>query len=170
MKKMLGISVALTSIVLLSSCGLEKTQNIDPEENNAMIRQEEKGAAPQDGDAMMRKVDTTMVGDVMMKEQEVGYSPYSDATVDAALKEGKKVALFFHASWCPTCKVLDTSLSNETIPDSVLVLKVNYDNSLELRKKYGVTSQHTIVTIDANKNMIKKGQGEQNISQILMLF
>lgn len=168
---MLGISVALSSIVILSSCGLEKTQNIEPEENNAMIRQEEV-MAPQDGDAMMRKEDDVMVReeDTMMKKEESGYTTYSEANLDAALQNGKKVALFFHAPWCPTCKALDMSLRAEVIPDNVVVLKVDYDSATELKKKYGVRSQHTIVTVDANKNMIKKGQGEQNISQILTLF
>jgi|GEM_PF-2677666 len=63
MKKVLGISLALTSIVILSSCGLQKTENVEPIEGGAMVRQDDKmmerdeNVAPQDGDAMMKKDD-----------------------------------------------------------------------------------------------------------------
>ncbi len=103
-------------------------------------------------DAMMKQDDTVM----MQKNTNGIYTAYSDTAVDGALSSGKRVALFFHATWCPSCKALDKTLSSEIIPNDVVVFKVDYDSSTELKKRYTVTSQHTIVTLDAQKNMIKK--------------
>jgi hypothetical protein len=38
-------------------------------------------------------------------------------------------------------------------------LKTDYDSNNELKKKYGVTYQHTFVQIDSNGNMITKWNG-----------
>jgi len=105
-----------------------------------------------------------------MMKKEMGYTSYSEATLDTALASGQKVALFFHAPWCPSCKALDTTLNNDAIPSDVVVLKVDYDTSTELKKKYGIRSQHTIVALDQQKNMIKKETGSKNIADIMQLF
>lgn len=85
------------------------------------------------------------------------YTDYNAAAVDQALTDGKKVALFFYASRCPSCRSLDKDLtrSNE-LPEDTIVFKVDYDTQNDLKKQYGVTSQHTIVLIDQNKNLIQK--------------
>lgn len=44
------------------------------------------------------------------------------------------VVLFFRASWCPTCRALDTDIKNNTIPSNLTILDINYDDSAELRK------------------------------------
>lgn len=74
------------------------------------------------------------------------------------MADGKKVALFFHASRCPSCRSLDKDInaSLDELPENTVVFKIDYDTSSELKKKYAVTSQHTIVTIDADMNMIQK--------------
>lgn len=121
----------------------------------------------------MGKEDKMMKDDAMMKKdapQVQGYTTYSAESVDSALASGKKVALFFHAAWCPSCKALDKTLTAETVPSDVVVFKVDYDNSSDLKKKYGVTGQHTVVTLDVQKNMIKKERGSENISDIVKLF
>ena len=123
-------------------------------------------------DTMMQK-DETMSDGMMKKDTTVAvgsYTTYSAESVDSALASGKKVALFFHATWCPSCKALDKTLSAETVPSDVVVFKVDYDSSTELKKKYGVTGQHTIVTLDANKNKVKLERGAQDIADITALF
>ncbi|WP_396643201.1 thioredoxin family protein [Microbacterium sp.] len=61
--------------------------------------------------------------------------------------EGEKV-LFFHASWCPRCRKLDDQLRAEGAPDGLTVFKVDYDSRTDLRQKYGVTLQTTVVFVD----------------------
>ncbi len=94
---------------------------------------------------------------------------YDEAKVGEALTSGQKVALFFHATWCPTCKALEKSINTEitSIPTDTLIVKVDYDTSTEMKKKYGVTSQHTTVLIDKDMNLISKKLGARNISEVL---
>lgn len=68
--------------------------------------------------------------------------------------------IFFAAGWCPSCAELDSNLSSATsIPDGYTILKTDYDNSQEIREKYGVTIQHTLVQVDKDGNLIKKVNG-----------
>ena len=79
------------------------------------------------------------------------YKQYSQADVDAT--KGTKL-IFFHAPWCPQCRELDESIRTSDIPDNTTIFKVDYDTNQELRKKYGVTIQTTIVKIDDNGDKI----------------
>jgi hypothetical protein len=40
------------------------------------------------------------------------------------------------------------------VPVGVSILRVDYDHSPELKKKYKVVTQHTFVQIDANENVL----------------
>lgn len=73
------------------------------------------------------------------------YEDYEDGVIEQT--EGEKV-LFFHASWCPQCRKLDEQLRAEGAPDGLTVFKVDYDSRTDLRQKYGVTLQTTVVFVD----------------------
>ncbi|MBN9200210.1 MAG: hypothetical protein ABS61_00145 [Microbacterium sp. SCN 70-18] len=73
------------------------------------------------------------------------YVDYTDGAIEAT--PGDK-ALFFHASWCPQCRALDDDLRASGAPDGLTVFKVDYDSRTDLRQKYGVTLQTTIVFVD----------------------
>ena len=62
--------------------------------------------------------------------------------------------LFFHASWCPQCRALDEELRTQGVPDGLTVIKVDYDSMTELRQRYGVTLQTTVVYIDDAGEML----------------
>ena len=83
--------------------------------------------------------------------------------------EGKNIVLFFKADWCPSCRVLDADLreSLSDIPEDVVVLELNYDTETELKKKYGVTTQHTMVQVDTSGEMIKKWSGGNRLEDLL---
>lgn len=115
-------------------------------------------------DSMMKK-DTASTSDVMMK---VGsYEAYS-ADKFARAETGDLV-LFFHASWCPSCRGLNSDIEKNVgaIPAGVTILKTDYDKETELKKKYGVTYQHTLVQVDKDGNMIKKWSGGSKLSNLL---
>ncbi|GAA1948284.1 thioredoxin family protein [Microbacterium aquimaris] len=83
-------------------------------------------------------------------DSEPGASPgayvdYSESALAAA--EGTRV-LFFHATWCPQCRALDEDIVAEGVPDGVTVLKVDYDTHQDLRQKYDVRQQTTVVALD----------------------
>lgn len=74
--------------------------------------------------------------------------------------------VFFHADWCASCKALEAGISKETIPEGLTILKADFDTDLELRKRYGVVSQHTLVTVDGDGNLLKKWAGGNTLESI----
>lgn len=113
-------------------------------------------------DAMMKD---TMTKDAMVKAGT--YSAYSAEKL-AMAKDGK-VVLFFKASWCPSCRALDANIKSNlsAIPARTHILEVDYDASAEMKKKYGVTSQHTLVQVDATGNLIAKWQGGNTLTALV---
>lgn len=116
---------------------------------------------------MMKKDETSTMEkpDTMMS---VGtYEAYSPEKIARA--EDGDVVLFFHASWCPSCRGLNTSIESnmKSIPAGVTILKTDYDKETELKKKYGVTYQHTLVQVDKNGNVIKKWSGSGSLDNLL---
>lgn len=95
------------------------------------------------------------------------YEAYSPEKLARA--ETGDVVLFFHASWCPSCRSLNSDIENNTssIPERVSILKVDYDKETELKKKYGITYQHTLVQVDKDGNLIKKWSGGAKLSNLV---
>ena len=91
------------------------------------------------------------------------YATYNSSLVG----QTDKTVLFFHASWCPSCQSADKNISAGNVPDGLTVLKTDFDSSTDLRKKYGVTSQHTFVQVDANGDLINKWSGGNSIDSII---
>jgi thioredoxin 1 len=124
------------------------TTNVDTDKGAMMMTSNK--------DAMM------MTGnkDTMMSHP-AAYVSYSAVAVTQALAAKKHVVLFFYAPRCPSCRGLDKDLVAElaTLPADSMVFKVDYDSSSDLKQKYGVTTQHTVVSIDAQENMIAKKIG-----------
>ena len=81
------------------------------------------------------------------------YVDYSDGII--AKTDGTK-ALFFHASWCPNCRALEKDINASTIPAGLTIIKVDFDNAVDLRQKYGVTLQTTVVYVDDDGSELGK--------------
>jgi thiol-disulfide isomerase/thioredoxin len=99
----------------------------------------------------------------------------SGAFITLAEYEGSKdmyadsdVVLFFAADWCPTCQTTKKNLEADpaAIPAGLAVVRVDYDNSDELKQKYGVTTQHTFVQVDADGNEVAKWTGSLTADEI----
>jgi thioredoxin 1 len=91
--------------------------------------------------------------------QPRSYIPYSLQAFEAA--EGRRRVYFFHANWCPTCKVAneDFEANAAQIPADVVVLKTNYDTESALKQEYDITYQHTFVQVDENGNQVTTWSG-----------
>jgi thioredoxin 1 len=78
------------------------------------------------------------------------YMDYSPELVTSALKDGKQVVLFFAAPWCPSCRSLDKAIQADlgSIGTGTLIVRVDYDTSTDLKRQYGVVTQHTIVVLN----------------------
>ncbi len=96
------------------------------------------------------------------------YKDVTESNVAEEVKAGKwRRVLFFHASWCATCKAADTSLRGSEIPAGLSIFKIDFDSNVELRQKYGVTSQHTFVEVDKKMNKLKMWRASKTVEDIL---
>ena len=87
-----------------------------------------------------------------------------------SLAETGDVILFFHADWCPSCRALEDDINANVsqIPDGVHILKLDFDTETELKQRYGIVRQHTLVQVDANGGEIQKLTGLTNtLDQVL---
>lgn len=103
-----------------------------------------------------------------LEETTTDTTPGVYTTYDAeaiAQSDAEHVLLFFHATWCPSCKALDADIvaNADEIPPGVEIYKVDYDTATDLKRQYGVTTQHSIIEIAAS------GEALSNISHGLTL-
>ncbi|WP_353952323.1 thioredoxin family protein [Knoellia sp. S7-12] len=77
-------------------------------------------------------------------------------------RESSKVVYFFHASWCHDCRTTEKSISDDGVPAGLTVVKVDYDKETDLKKKYGVTVQHTFVQIAPDGEQLAKWSGSKS--------
>jgi len=79
--------------------------------------------------------------------------PYSAAALAEAEKANQPVALHFHADWCPTCRAQDKvvqALKAEKGLD-LTILRVNYDTEKDLKRRFKVNSQSSLVVLRGQK-------------------
>lgn len=73
----------------------------------------------------------------------------------AAAKDARRL-LFFHAPWCPQCRALEQSIMSSGVPQNTIIFKVDYDTASELKKRYSVTLQTTVVEVNGSDELKKK--------------
>ena len=146
---------------------MEKSEDVMEKEDVMMKKEGE--------DAMMKKDDVMEKEDVMQKEtteeepvlQAPGvFKAYSSEAVASA--DGDIVIGFF-ADWCPSCRALKSDLgaNASSIPSNLTILDANYDSATDLKKKYGVTTQHTLVQVDKNGTLVKTWRGGNTLDSVV---
>jgi len=92
------------------------------------------------------------------------YLEFNKADYDKALKEKKKVLLYFYANWCPTCKKEQPetfAAFNELNDPDLIGFRVNFRDSdtdadeEALAKEFGVSYQHTKVILKNGQRVLK---------------
>ncbi len=171
MNKTTGIIIGGIVVVLIAGgvyVSMNKSDDamMDKTTDGSSSSMEDKNTTGED-DSMMQSSDTDVmdVGDGMMKSG--AYEAYAPEKLVRA--ETGDVVLFFHASWCPSCRGLnaDIEINLSAIPSGVSILKVDYDTESEMKKKYGVTYQHTLVQVNADGTLIKKWSGSPTLDNIV---
>ncbi len=132
---------------------------------NSSSKSERVASVPPDKE-LVATHESASIGDENMMDAGT-YESYASEKIAKATTG--KVVLFFHASWCPSCKVLtsDIELHLGAIPENLTILDVDYDNSIALKKQYGVTFQHTFVQVDAGGKLIKKWSGSPTLAALV---
>lgn len=103
-------------------------------------------------------------------EPEPGHGAYLEYR-DGVIGNGQRSVLYFNAAWCPVCRSQDGELTrwyaSQEFP--LTTYKVDYDDNVALRTRYGVTYQHTFVLIDEQGNAIRTKQGPNDAELIEFL-
>lgn len=181
MDKSTGVVVGAVLVAIVAAVGYTAMNKDD-----AMMAVKEEAPSPMESKEMMKDDETvpaedvTMAADAMPEGEESvamngedmmkkagTYEAYAPEKL--ALAETGDVVLFFHASWCPSCRSLNTAIeeSAAAIPAGLSILKVDYDTATELKKKYGVTTQHTLVQVDAQGMLVKKWSGSPSLESLV---
>jgi thiol-disulfide isomerase/thioredoxin len=69
--------------------------------------------------------------------------------------------IFFHASWCPTCRIAlrDLEDKKKDWEGKVSVYLADYDKERDLKRRYGVARQHTWVQLGPDGTLIRSWNG-----------
>ncbi|MBP6037820.1 MAG: thioredoxin family protein [Candidatus Saccharimonas sp.] len=160
-KKVLIIAAIIIGLLLVGGgvAAYNSNQNNKKEqEKMAMEKKAEEESMMKKDAAAMEKDKMAKEGDSMEKDttmvKQGSYVTRSDYDIDPSKYTDSKKVYFFHASWCPICQGIDKALNADMskIPAGVTFIKTDFDNSSDLRQKYGVTTQYTFVQVDSNGN------------------
>jgi len=79
--------------------------------------------------------------------------PFSAAALAEAEKANQPVALQFHADWCPTCRTQDKVIQGLMTEKglALTILKVNYDTERDLKRRFRVNTQSTLIVLRGQK-------------------
>lgn len=155
-KLIIGVVIVLTLVG-----GVVAFKNNQSSVDNA--RMPSPTSAMEETNTMMENAesndDAIKKGDGTMMKNETRYLAYSETAFESSAD--KKRVLFFHAPWCPTCRPADAAFQNNSanIPEDVVLFKTDYDSSGALKKKYGITYQHTFVQVDEDGREVTKWNG-----------
>lgn len=154
MRRSLILSAGAGLLVLLAGCGGGEAAS---------------GVASAAPPVSATTVEPTPAEPTPAQKQEVppgAYIDYAEFESEPQAYAAGDVVLFFNATWCPTCQEAVKNLESARFPDGLTVVSVDYDSNLDLRKKYGVTTQHTFVQVTPDGEQVKKFTGSTTIPQI----
>jgi thiol-disulfide isomerase/thioredoxin len=145
LERRLGSTLLLLGALALSACATPSADSPAAQDSPAT-------SAPSMSSSATPDPAETPSGQATPSEEPPPAAPTAGAYVDYAdgiveQTAGAKV-LFFHAPWCPQCRKLDEELLSAGAPDGLTVFKVDYDSRSDLRQRYGVTLQTTVVFVD----------------------
>ena len=94
-----------------------------------------------------------------------------EKVANEVIGKGKKILLFFYAGWCPYCQHKDALLKElygrASFPLSTY--RLDYDTTADLKARFGVTTQDTVVLLDGSGNPLQMvvGATEQDLRVLL---
>lgn len=89
-----------------------------------------------------------------------GFTPYTKAAFDAALKGPKPVLVHVHAEWCPVCKKQEAvfnELSGSAEFKKLAAFVVDFDMETEFKKAHGVNNQSVLLVFKGGKEVARSG-------------
>ena len=126
-------------------------EQVEVEDSNA---DQDDSSTPTDNDSQETDEE---IRDQDIQDSEPAPGQYLNSTsAELASITSDTRVVFFKADWCVTCKALEKDIESNlgSIPEGTAIIQVDYDTETDLKSKYGVTRQHTLVQIDVNGEMI----------------
>lgn len=167
----IGIVAAVTAVVIMFGYSVAPKKEVKNKDVKAVSETIQEEATSADRPVVTAPVvSTTAVNETAGGSAMVKSGSYQVFSADKiAMAATGDVVIFFHASWCPSCRGLNSDIEKNinAIPAGITILKADYDKETELKKKYGVTYQHTLVQVDKDGNMIKKWSGGSKLDNLL---
>lgn len=113
----------------------------------------------QDGKITRMQARDERVSTNQKQELSKRYLVYSPENLIKATRDNGKGVLFFAAlKWCPTCREADRDFKTnfDKLPKDVSILMVDYDSATELKNKYSIVFQDTLVQVDDRGNEVTR--------------
>lgn len=95
---------------------------------------------------------------------------YDPQLVTESLGQGRRVVLFFQASWCSTCALVEQNFTDHAkeLPADLVIYRVNIDLFKELKNKYHVVAQDEMVELGADGKILSHWKSSENAVQELL--
>lgn len=95
------------------------------------------------------------------RPQVPNYLDYSEQNFALAKNSGRTVLFFAATTWCSNCKAIDEEIKkrNAELPKDITILKVDYDHDREMKTKYNVAMQTTLILLDKDGREEKRWIG-----------
>jgi thioredoxin 1 len=91
--------------------------------------------------------------------------PFNQAQFDQTRTSGQPVVVYFHADWCPTCRVqqpIVDKLAAEAPLNRVTIFEADFDTETALEKALKVTQQSTFVVFKGGQEVTRStGQTQE---------
>ena len=163
MNRTIPAALALLLGLTLAGCASDDTAATPAAASESAMEKEPSASAmekePSESAMAKDPSESAMAEDAAMAKEGAWIDQAAYEADPAKFHEAGDVVLFFNASWCPTCKATVESLDSAGVPAGLTVVSVDYDAATDLKKRYGVTVQHTFVQVDGQGNQLAKFSG-----------
>lgn len=145
---------------------------LNKEANNTNHQIDPPNLKIEEGESAYEMMDSTEENTKLEIKTESTNEPgkYLTYSADAVSESNAdNIILFFHATWCPSCRTLDKDINKNfsDLPPGTEIYKVDYDTNVSLRKQYKVTTQHTLVVVNSDGSLVKKWNGGNTLNSII---
>lgn len=145
--------LSLATTLVLSACQTP-SQAATVSSNNSVCVGDECELTPEQTALMEEtneKSEWTAEEIAEMEGADALYMDYTKAAYDSMLGQ-EPFAIFFHASWCPTCQFMEQDILSNSgeFPEGSVILKADYDTETALKEEYSIYSQSIVVMINAD--------------------
>jgi thiol-disulfide isomerase/thioredoxin len=154
MKSLAFIILILAAIAAAGAQAMTGSTTMSGSEQSSAADASGMMAAPDQGDMApsggKMKADPMMGNQLRMAKSSGMKVIFKNLASAEALAMKNPTVLFFAADWCPNCQAdLKDINANGSRLGKVNVVVVDYDKSVELKAKYGITVQDSYVQIDS---------------------